>query len=382
MTTHVVNPDSGSVTTTAEGNPRDFHAKLPDYQPSRLVAAPGLATALGVAEVWVKDESARMGLPSFKVLGASWATYRALEERAGGFDPWQDVAELAEQVRSRTEVRRLAAATDGNHGRAVARMASWLGMASDIFVPEGTVPARIAAIESEGALVTVVPGSYEAAVERSAEEADDDCLVISDTSWEGYRDVPSWVIDGYSTIFTEAAEQFGSGGVDVVAVQIGVGALAAAVVRHHRGAGASATTILGVEPTSAACVLASITAGTLSSVPGPHDSIMAGLNCDSPSVVAWPDVSRGIDAFIAVEDDAARAAMRALAEVGVVSGETGAAGLAGLTAARDVPELVEALGLSERSRVLLISTEGATDPEAYASIVGSVPARPTESQGG
>ncbi|MGO1973095.1 MAG: diaminopropionate ammonia-lyase [Propionibacteriaceae bacterium] len=381
MTNHFVNAGSGPVGTRVEGQPREFHAKLPDYQPSRLVAAPELAKGLGVAEVWIKDESARMGLPSFKVLGASWATYRALEERAGGFDPWQSVAELAEQVRERTEVRRLAAATDGNHGRAVARMATWLGMASDIFVPEGTVSARITAIEGEGALVTVVPGSYEAAVERSAEEADDDCLVISDTSWEGYRDVPSWVIDGYSTIFTEAAEQFGaagSGGADVVAVQIGVGALAAAVVRHHRGADAPATAILGVEPTSAACALASIRAGEVSKVPGPHDSIMAGLNCDSPSIVAWPDVSRGIDAFIAVEDDAAKEAMRDLATAGVVSGETGAAGLAGLTAARSVPEVTAALGLSEQSRVLLISTEGATDPEAYESIVGSAQARPTE----
>lgn len=381
MTDHFVNRASGTVATQVHGEPRAFHAKLPDYQPSRLVAAPGLAKGLGVAEVWVKDESARMGLPSFKVLGASWATYRALEERAGGFDQWQDVAELAAQVRERTEVRRLAAATDGNHGRAVARMAAWLGMASDIFVPEGTVRARIEAIEGEGALVTVVPGSYEAAVERSAEEADADCLVISDTSWEGYRDVPSWVIDGYSTIFTEAAEQFataGSSRADVVAVQIGVGALAAAVVRHHRGEGAPETAILGVEPTSAACALASIRAGEVAKVPGPHESIMAGLNCDSPSIVAWPDVSRGIDAFIAVDDDAARAAMRELATAEVVSGETGAAGLAGLTAAAAVPEIVEALGLSADSRVLLISTEGATDPEAYESIVGSAPARSTE----
>lgn len=381
MTNHFVNTGSGTVGTRVEGQPREFHAKLPDYRPSRLVAAPNLAKGLGVAEVWVKDESARMGLPSFKVLGASWATYRALEERAGGFDPWQSVAELAEQVRERTEVRRLAAATDGNHGRAVARMATWLGMASDIFVPEGTAAARIEAIEGEGALVTVVSGSYEAAVERSAEEADDGCLVISDTSWEGYRDVPSWVIDGYSTIFTEAAEQFdtaGSGGADVVAVQIGVGALAAAVVRHHRSADAPATAILGVEPTSAACALASIRAGEVAKVPGPHDSIMAGLNCDSPSIVAWPDVSRGIDAFIAVDDAAAEQAMRELATAGVVSGETGAAGLAGLTAARSVPEITQALGLSEQSRVLLISTEGATDPAAYESIVGSAQARPTE----
>ncbi|WP_228760002.1 diaminopropionate ammonia-lyase [Pseudactinotalea sp. HY158] len=362
------------VDVTDPGRPRDFHSRLPDYRPSNLVELPTVAAKLGIAEAWVKDESARMGLPSFKVLGASWATYRALEEAAGGtFDGWRSTDELARMVQERTKVRRLSAATDGNHGRAVARMATWLGMTSDIFVPLGTVDARIRAIESEGATVTVVDGSYDQAVARAAEEAGEDCFVISDTSWEGYRDIPGWVIDGYSSIFDEAEEQFAQSGrdyPDAVVVQIGVGALAAAVVRYHRGPGGPGSKILGVEPESAACVLASVRGGEMTSVPGPHPSIIAGLNCDSPSVIAWPHLSTGIDAYVAISDDDARQAMRDLAAEGIVSGETGAAGLAGLTVAASIDEIVETLALDHSSRVLIISTEGATDEAAFATIVG------------
>lgn len=367
---------SGRPTGTAA---LEFHQRLPGYTPTRLADAPGLAAALGVGHVWVKDESSRMGLPAFKILGASWATYRALAARLGGtVEPWDTVADLAERLRSLHPLT-LATATDGNHGRAVAHMAALLGCDARIFVPAGTAAARIEAIEGEGAAVVVVDGTYDDAVARAAAEAGDHCLVISDTAWPAYEDVPQWVIEGYSTIFREIDDAFaarGEGGPDVVVAQIGVGALAAAVVQHYRQSErATRPKIIGVEPTRAACVLASMEAGQIVTIPGPHDSIMAGLNCGTPSPVAWPLVSAGIDLFVAIDDEWARQAMRDLAAEGIVAGETGAAGVAGvmaLLADDHAAEIRTALGLGAAARVLVLCTEGATDPQAYRQIVGGV----------
>lgn len=348
--------------------PRDFHRRLPGYAPSPLVEAPGLAAGAGVDRVLVKDESARLGLPSFKILGASWGTYRALEDHTGGLGEWGTLDDLRARLERHLPLA-LAAATDGNHGRAVARMARWLGLEARIFVPEGTVAARIEAITSEGASCEIVAGTYDDAVARSAEEASEDCLVISDTSWPGYEDVPRRVIEGYSTIFAELDEQI-DGAPDLIVVQVGVGALAAAAVRHFRH-GPAAPEMVAVEPERAACVLASVEAGEIVTIPGPHDSIMAGLNCGTPSVVAWPDVSQGFDLYLATSDERARAAMRALADDGIVAGETGAAGAAGLAEVAEAG-LVE---LRSDATVLLLVTEGATDPDAYRAVVGERPSR-------
>ena len=360
--------DADAAPPGVEGDPRAFHRRLPGYEPTPLVDATGIAADLGLGRVWVKDESSRLGLPAFKMLGASWATYRAVTAHLGvDVEPWASVEDLAERLTPHRPLR-LAAATDGNHGRAVARMAKLLGFDATIVVPDDMVAARVEGIESEGAEVVVVHGTYDEAVRRSAELASDRCLVISDTSWPGYTDVPGWVIDGYSTVFAEVDEQLGADeSIDAVVVQMGVGALGAAVVRHYRRPG---TWLLGVEPADAACVLASVAAGHVTEVPGPHRSIMAGLNCGLPSLLALPVVDAGLDAFVTVDDDDARAAMRALAAAGVVSGETGAAGLAGLTAVLRHPAAHRASGLGPSSSVLVISTEGATDPVAYEAIVG------------
>jgi diaminopropionate ammonia-lyase len=347
--------------------PLDLHRKLPGYAPSPLVEVRPLADELGLGRLWVKDESSRLGLPSFKILGASWGVYRALDRHIGGFSTWSNLDDLREQLGSHRPLA-LAAATDGNHGRAVARMARLLELNGRIFVPAGTASARIEAIESEGATCEVVEGTYDDAVARSAEQADDRCLVISDTSWPGYEDVPRWVIEGYSTIFWEIEDQLDGASVDAVVIQLGVGALGAAAVRHWRIVSAARPVMIGVEPDRAACVLASLEAGRIVTIPGPHDSIMAGLNCGTPSIVAWPLVSAGFDAVAAIDDDRAREAMRALAFAGVVAGETGAAGVACLIELRASGALPE-LGVTDRSRVVVLSTEGATDPQAYAEIV-------------
>jgi diaminopropionate ammonia-lyase len=355
--------------------PLAFHRQLPGYAPTPLLDAPELARQLGVGRVWVKDESSRLGLPAFKILGASWAAYQALCARLG-LDPSPDLT--LDALRTRLAPLRpltLAAATDGNHGRAVARVARWLGLDARIFVPEEMVEARRAAIRDEGATVVVVRGSYDDAVARAAAEAGPRCLVIADTALGEDEAVPRWVIDGYSTILWEVDDELvrrGEPGPTTVAVQIGVGALAAAVTRHYRRPQIGPPpTLLGVEPEGAACLLASVAAGAPVLVPGPHRSIMAGLNCGLPSPVAWPTVSRGIDGFIAIEDGWARAAMRALAGVGVVAGETGAAGLAGLLALHESAARGTLPGLSPDARVLLFNTEGATDPAEYERIVGS-----------
>lgn len=367
-----------AVAASEERAPREFHRRLPGYAPTPLIELPELARRLGIGQLLVKNESSRLGLPAFKILGASWAVYRALEKHLGrSLEPWQTLDEL-KAILAPARPLAFSTATDGNHGRAVAHMAALLGCEAQIYVPTGTAQARIDGIASEGARIEVVRGSYDEAVARAAEDAGARCLVISDTSWPGYEEIPRWVMEGYSTIFAEIDEELARRGgkfPDLVAIQFGVGALAAAVVRHYRRPEReSAPKILSVEPLRAACMLASMEAGERVSVPPPHDSIMAGLNCGRPSLIAWPIVARGIAAFIAIPDERAREAMRALAGVGIVAGETGAAGLGGLlellTGAESAKHRQE-LEINETSRVLVLVTEGATDPLSYDRIVGT-----------
>jgi diaminopropionate ammonia-lyase len=323
----LVNPGAGPLDPAPPpSGPPAFHRSLPGYAVTPLVEAPAAAAALGVRRVLVKDESSRLGLPSFKVLGASWAIHRALRERRRDSRPM------------------LVCATDGNHGRAVARMAQMLGLEATVLVPSAMVEARRAAIAGEGARVQIVDGTYDDAVEQAAALAGPDRLVIQDTAWPGYETVPTWVIEGYATIGAEIDVR-----PDVVAVQIGVGSFAAAMVRRFAGA-----RIIGVEPVSAACALASAEAGALTEVPGPHDSAMAGLNCGRPSPIAWPLLSRGIEAFCAIADDRAGEAVALLARDGITAGESGAAGLGGLLAFHTD------LALATDATVLLVNTEGDT----------------------
>ncbi len=371
MTVVLRNPRAGTIpapgSESRSPDPFAFHRKLPQYRPTPLTSAPSIAARVGVGRVLVKDESSRFGLPSFKLLGASWATYRALQTHTGlPFDGWSTLDELARQT-SFLRPFTLAAATDGNHGRAVAHMARLLGFEARIFVPRGTARARIDAIEGEGAEVAVVDGDYDDTIARSAEEMNERCLVVDDTSWPGYEEIPRWVIEGYGTIFREVAEQM-EGRPTFTFVPIGVGALGAAAVDFYKRM--PGTRVAGVEPARAACLLASIEAGRIVTLPGPQDSIMAGLNCGTPSSIAFPTLDAGLDWCVAVEDAFAEDAMRVLAQNGIVSGETGAAALAGLMAVASSEAYRAELGLDGNSTVLLLCTEGATDPESYERIVG------------
>lgn len=357
MTSWFSNPSARRWTLPdGTGGARDFHRTLPGYAPSPLVELPALAEALGVGRVLVKDESSRLGLPAFKILGASWACRQVLDRSPG--------AELV-------------TATDGNHGRAVARTARELGTTATIFVPALMPASTSALIEGEGARVVRVDGDYDDAVRAAADHAAaaDGRALVQDTAWEGYEDVPGWIVEGYRTMVEEVDGQLGRRP-DLVAVPVGVGSLAQAVVSHYRQPGPAGapdapavapgqdrtaaphtTRVLSVEPDTAACVLTSLRDGTPTSVPT-AGTVMAGMNCGTVSALAWPVLRDGCDAAVAVTDEQALTASRDLHELGVSSGPCGAATLAGVRAALDDPSRRADLDLPPDAVVVLLSTEG------------------------
>ena len=322
-----------------------FHAALPGYQPTPIRELSNLAAALGVGAVLLKDESNRFGLPAFKVLGASWAIERALRAQPGA--------------------RTLVAASAGNHGRAVAHLAAERNLRCRILLPMRASAARREAIEAEGAEVVVIDGGFEEVVRRAAAEgAKPGAVEIADVGDSGPA---GWVIDGYATLFTEAAAQ---AAFDLIVVPVGVGSLAAAAARHAADTGVS---VIGVEPATAACLMASLAAGAPTSVPTPGTS-MAGLDCAEVSPAAWPSLRDGVHGMVTVEDAEVHAAMRELAAAGLAVGDCGAAPLAALRRLVSEPgcaALRGAVSLGPQTRVLLIATEGPTDPDAYRRVVGS-----------
>jgi diaminopropionate ammonia-lyase len=326
----------------------EFHRSLPGYAPTRLTALPDLARTFGVARVFAKDESNRLGLPAFKALGASWAIHRALRERTP------------------TGPLTIVTATDGNHGRAVARFARQFGHRAVVFVPDAVQPAAVQAIRDEGAGVTHIPGDYDAAVRAAARAAGTDhaqAVLVQDTAWDGYEQVPGWIVDGYATLFAEIDAQLRDHGIaqpDLLVVPAGVGSLLQAAITHYRGASARpGTAVVSVEPTSAACVLASVIAGHPVTVATGVTS-MAGLNCGTVSSLAWPSIRRGLDACLAVTDAEVADAARELAERRIDAGPCGAAPLAALHAIHNagIHRSNAALELTAASTVVLLVTEG------------------------
>lgn len=367
-------PDAGDA-----ADPTPFHRSIPGYAPTELISVPSIARRIGVGEVLVKHEAERFGLPAFKIMGASWATFRLLAHRFEtdhGEAPDASTFEAARTAFAEYSGLTLVTATDGNHGRAVARAATWFGLAADIYMPAGTAAARVEAIESEGATVTVVDGDYDHAVATAAATAGPDRLIVSDTSWPGYTDVPTWIAEGYRTLLAEIDEQVAAAPgrrADAVVVPVGVGALAQAVLLHWPEPPPTGPVRLSVEPDGADCVLQSLAAGEPVTTPGPHHSMMAGMNCGTVSMVAWPTMRAGFDWAVAIDDDPAADAMRLLAAEGIVVGETGAGAVGALLAIADGPGGVGVLGLTGVSTVVCLCTEGATDPTNYERIVGRPP---------
>lgn len=343
----VVNPAVRPAAVPApSSDARAFHAGLPGYRSTPLRALPAAAAALGLGAVSLKDESDRLGLPAFKVLGASWAVERTLRERP--------------------DVHTLVAASAGNHGRAVAHEAARRGLDCRVFLPARSSSARRDAIAAEGAEVVVVAGDYEDAVALAAAAgASAGAAEIADVGGSGpaHR-----VIDGYATLFAEAAEQ---GDHDLVLVGVGVGSLAAAAARFAAHAGAQ---VIGVEPVAAGCLTASLAAGRPTRVATPGTT-MAGLDCAEVSTAAWPTLRDGVHGTVTVSDAETHAAMDALAAVGLAIGEAGAATLAALRALVTDPAcaaLRAAVGVGPETRVLLVATEGPTDPASYRRALAEV----------
>lgn len=377
-------------------------AKIFDYEPTPLVCLPATAKSNGLASLHVKDEGARLGLKSFKALGGAYAVIR-LVLQAASRQLGRDVAvtELprpatgslalpsgtAQDQRGNAEVARIAAgmtfacATDGNHGQSVAAGARLVGARAVIFVHQGVSAERRQAIARFGAEMKVVSGTYDDAVAESIRQCElNGWTLLSDTSWCGYTDVPKWVMQGYTAMVHEVSWQLEAPPTHVF-LQAGVGGFAAAVATSLASVYEHAPPqVVIVEPSRAACLLASAQAGHGVKVDAGKPTLMSMLECYEPSLVAWDLLKPLTAAFMTIDEEDAVAAMQVLAhpmadaEV-VVAGESGGAGLAGLLAACRDPVAKAALELGPTARVLLINTEGATDEMGYEAAVGAAPAR-------
>jgi diaminopropionate ammonia-lyase len=346
------------------------------YAPTPLVPLPEVATAARIAAVHWKDEAGRFGLGSFKALGGAYAVLKLLQAELArrGAAANASAAELAEGVhKAATGAITVTCATDGNHGRSVAWGARRFHARCVIFVHAGVSQGRRDAIAAYGAEIRVVPGTYDDAVRAAQHTAEKEAwFVVSDTSYPGYTEVPRDVMQGYRLMADEAAEALPEPPTHVF-IQGGVGGVAAAVsVQLRARYGAAAPKLIVAEPEAAACLLASAEAGAPTAIEGDLDTLMAGLACGEPSLLAWQELERAAFAFMAVPDASAVDCMRLLAArtPRLVAGESAVAGLAALLLAARDPFGRAALGLEEGSRVLLFGTEGATDPALYARLVG------------
>lgn len=365
-------------------SPQGFEAALaeieqwPDYRPTPLHRLPGLARTLGLGDVLYKDEALRFGLKSFKALGGAYAAARAvageLHRRGHPRPAAPDVmaGRCAEAARGLT----ITSATDGNHGRSVAWAARRIGCRAVIFIHETVSEARRAAIAAYGAEVVRVPGGYDDSVRHAfAEARRQHWIVVQDTGGSDYRDVPADITYGYGVLAREAIAQVGEPPSHVL-VQAGVGGLASAVCAAFWMAwGARRPQFIVLEPAKADCVFQSLAAGRPTVVTGDLETVMAGLSCGVVSDLAWDILKHGADGAIAIDDAAALEGMRRLArpEKGdpvIVAGECSGGAVGALIALKDRPDLRGQLGIDARSRVLLIGTEGDTDPDIYRRTVG------------
>lgn len=363
----------------------------PGYEATPLRSLHEMASRLGLGWVGVKDESGRFGLGSFKALGGAYGVRQVMmggDTGAGarGFTgkPGSARGDGSGNRRGGDPAPTVTCASDGNHGRAVAWGARMFGLGAVIYLPSHVTGMRAEAIRSFGARVVRVDGEYDDAVAQAARDArDNGWTVISDTSYPGYMEIPRVVMVGYTVMVEEALKALraslpthqGSSPTHVF-IQGGVGGLAAAVIGHMwERLGPDRPVAVIVEPETSDGLYQSGRAGEPRAALGDLDTIMGGLSCREISPLAWEVVGIGAHAFMTVRDDGIAQLMRAAAggELGdpFEGGESGVAGLLGLVEAAGDAELRDAIGLDERSRVLLFNTEGATDPELYERIVGT-----------
>jgi len=344
----------------------DFHQTIGNTK-TPLIHLPQLAKNLGIQNILVKDESCRFGLNSFKPLGASYA--------------------MKKQIKNNPNIEIFCTATDGNHGRSVAWMARKLGKKSVIYVPSGTTESRIEAIKEEGAKVQIVNDSYDMTVKKARLRCQEEnqsigertWSLVQDTSWDGYTEIPLNIMKGYWTQVHEITNQLRDYDVDIIFLQTGVGSWAASIVSYIMIYWKNPPIIISVEPLSANCLFQSIKKGSRVSVNNKKNTIMAGLDCGTVSLMAWPMLRNYIRQSISISDRFTKKAMNVLAnpslkDHAIVAGESGAAGLAGLLALYEMKNskrIKENKILGPSTTALLINTEGATDPINYNIIIGS-----------
>ena len=356
-----------------------FHRSFPEYRPTPLVRLRELAKALGAGEIFVKDESFRFGLNAFKALGGSYAIARCISERLD-----LDFGALSFERLTSPQLRRalgdvtFVTATDGNHGRGVAWTAMRLGQKSVVYMPEGTAPERLENIRRLGAEASILDMPYDDCVRYARARAQErGWILVQDTAWLGYTQIPLWIMQGYTTMGLEILEQLQGIRPTHILLQAGVGAMAGAMAAFFAECFRDASpTIIVVEPESADCFFRTAGAddGALHAAPGPMRTIMAGLACGEPCPIAWDALSRCAQYYVSMPDWAAAKGMRILSaplpgDARVISGESGASTLGLAAVALERRDLRAQLGLDGDSRILCISTEGATDRENYRRIV-------------
>ena len=377
--------DLSAVSETSAERAQRFHAGFPGYAPTPLHRLDGLAGALGLGRVYVKDESRRFDLNAFKVLGGGYAMGCCLAEKLGrsiddcSFD-FLSSAEVREKLGDVTFIT----ATDGNHGRGVAWMARRLGQRCVVYMPKGTAPERLENVRRQGAQASILDCNYDGCVHLAERHAKENGWILTqDTAWDGYEEIPTRIMQGYTTIAREIDAQLAELGEDApthILLQAGVGSFAAAMLGYYaakRGDARPMSVI--VEPNTADCILRTARAndGKLRFVTGDMPTIMAGLACGEPSTVSWRILDAYADAFLSMPDSAAAGGMRMLGnplpgDARVISGESGASTAGALREIMVNPalaELRERLHFGPDARVLLISTEGDTDRENYRRIV-------------
>lgn len=362
---------------------RAFHSSFPEYQPTPLVDLKGLAKELGVASIHVKDESYRFGLNAFKVLGGSYTIGNYIAGRLG-----IDIGELSysrlvsDEVKEKIGELTFVTATDGNHGRGVAWTANRLNQKSVVYMPKGSAMERLRNIQKLGADASITDLNYDDAVRLAKKGADEHgWIMVQDTAWDGYEEIPGWIMEGYTTMALEAAEQLQGEKPTHVFLQAGVGAMSGAVTGYFAAlyGDKERPVITIVEPNKADCIYRTALAddGRLHFVTDDMQTIMAGLACGEPCTIGWEVLKDHADNFVSMPDYVAAEGMRILGnplpgDERVISGESGAATL-GLVAEvlrnSSLKEMKEALKLDENSRILCFSTEGDTDQDNYRRIV-------------
>lgn len=363
---------------------KKFHESFPEYSKTPLVKLDNLANEIGLGGIYLKDESFRFGLNAFKVLGGSFSMAKYLAKKLG-----KDISELdyKELIKKETKEKignmTFYTATDGNHGRGVAWTANKLEQKSVVYMPKGSSEIRLQAIKNEGAIASITDMNYDDAVRLAAEDAkNNNGLIVQDTAWEGYEEIPTWIMQGYGTMALEAIEQLKSYGIEEpthVFVQAGVGSLAGGVQGVLVNAYKNIPKTVIVESNLADCLYKSAVAadGEPRIVGGDMQTIMAGLACGEPNIISWEILKTYSDIFVSSPDWVAANGMRILGnplghDTRVVSGESGAVTtglLYEIMTNEDYKELKNELKLDKNSKVLLFSTEGDTDPKKYREIV-------------